>query len=226
MRYNRKVTQKVMAPRAGSSQDFIPIEDVREGILILKDGSMRAILMASSINFALKSEDERRSILLQFQNFLNSLDFSAQIVIQSRELDIHPYIALLREQLSGEMNELMKIQTTQYIEFIKDFTQKSNIMTKSFYVVIPYTPAVINAQEASTGFFGKIFGSKTSEEETKRRATESFENNRTQIEQRVAVVHQGLSSTGVRSIQLGTEEVLELYYRIFNPGEGEQLANS
>lgn len=207
-----------------ASQDFIPVEDVREGILILRDGSMRAILMASSINFALKSADERKAILFQFQNFLNGLDFSTQILIQSRELDIEPYLALLREQLTGEMNELMKIQTSQYIEFIKDFTENTNIMTKSFYVVVPYTPAIIGTGQPSQGFFGKLFGGKKSSEELKQMETETFENNRTQIEQRVAIVHQGLSSTGVRSVQLGTEEVLELYYRIFNPGEGEQLS--
>ena len=212
-----------MSLKSKTTQEFIPIEDIREGILILKDGSMRAILMASSINFALKSGEERKSIIFQFQNFLNSLDFSAQIVIQSRKLDIEPYLVILREQLSGEMNELMKIQTTQYIEFIKDFTENSNIMTKSFYVVVPYTPAMISAQKTSNGILGGLFGSKKSDEEKRKIADESFENNRTQIEQRVAVIHQGLSSTGVRSVQLGTEEALELYYKIFNPGEGEQL---
>jgi len=212
----------------GSSQSFIPIDDVREGIIILKGGGMRAALMASSINFALKSEDERKSILYQFQNFLNSLDFSTQIVIQSRELDVRPYIALLKEQLTSEMNELMKIQTTQYIEFIKDFTDNTNIMTKSFYIIVPYTPAILSAQNPSGGFLSKlnIFGSKTSTEQAKEHAQKSFENNRTQIEQRVAMVHQGLSATGIRSVQLGTEEIMELYYRIFNPGEGEQLLSS
>lgn len=213
MAFNKKVH---------SSQDFIPIQDVRDGILILNDGTMRAILMASSVNFALKGEDERRSILLQFQNFLNSLDFSAQIVIQSRALDIRPYIALLKQELSNEMNELMKIQTTQYIEFIQEFVGRSSIMTKSFYIVVPYSPVTISAPKTG-GFLSGLFGGKRNSEEVERQATERFENNRTQIEQRLAVVHQGLSSSGIRSVQLGTEEVLELYYRIFNPGEGEQL---
>src|SRR5579872_3485765 len=126
-----------------ASQDFVPIKEVREGIVILKDGGLRSILLASSLNFSLKSEDERNAILFQFQDFLNSLDFSIQIFIQSRRLDIRPYIALLEERYKEQVNDLMKIQTQEYIEFIKNFTESTNIMTKSFFVVVPYSPAII-----------------------------------------------------------------------------------
>lgn len=216
-----------MALSKGSSQNFIPITDVRDGVAILDDGSMRAILMASSINYALKSEEERKSILYQFQNFLNSLDFSVQVVVQSRELDIRPYLHLLEERLANEMNELMKVQTSQYIEFIKEFTDESDIMTKSFYVVVPYNPAILSGA-TSGGFLSSInpFGKKKDSEKARTRAQQSFENNRTQLEQRISVVHQGLSASGIRSVQLGTEEIMELYYRIFNPGEGEQIITS
>src|SRR4051812_46943207 len=110
-----------MAPTKSSTQEFVPVQEVRDGILLLKDGSMRAVVLASSLNFSLKSDDEKNAILFQFQDFLNSLDFSIEIVIQSRKLDIRPYIALLEEQQKKQLNSLMKIQTTEYIEFVRNF---------------------------------------------------------------------------------------------------------
>ncbi len=121
-----------------ATQEFVPIDDVRDGIVILKDGGMRGVLMASSINFSLKSEDEKQAILFQFQDFLNSLDFSIQIIVESRRLDIRPYIALLETRYKEQTNELMKIQIEQYINFIKNFTESTNIMTKNFFIVVPY----------------------------------------------------------------------------------------
>jgi hypothetical protein len=126
-----------------ATQEFVPIKEVRDGFAVLKDGSMRAIIMASSLNFALKSNDEQMSILYQFQAFLNSLDFSIQIFIQSRKLDIRPYIALLEARQKEQLGDLMKIQIQEYIEFIKNFTENTNIMTKTFFIVIPYTPAIL-----------------------------------------------------------------------------------
>lgn len=121
-----------MATKARASQEFVPISDIRDGVVTLKDGSLRAILMASSLNFSLKSDDERAAILYQFQDFLNSLDFSVQISIQSRKLDIRPYVALLEETEKNQVNDLMKIQVQEYIGFIKNFTESHNIMTKHF----------------------------------------------------------------------------------------------
>src|SRR3977135_1006373 len=121
-----------MATPSKATQDFVPIREVRDGVVVLKDGSLRSILLASSLNFSLKSDDERNAILFQFQDFLNSLDFPVQISIQSRRLDIRPYIALLEERYKEQINDLMKIQTREYIEFIKKFTETTSIMTKSF----------------------------------------------------------------------------------------------
>src|SRR5690242_14514060 len=129
-----------MAVQAKPTQEFVPIQDVKNGIIILKDKSMRAICLASSVNFSLKSEDERQAVLFQFQDFLNSLDFPIEISIESRRLDIRPYIALLENQFKEQVNDLLKIQTREYIEFIKKFTESTNIMTKSFFVVVPYVP--------------------------------------------------------------------------------------
>ena len=111
--------------KTNPSQDFVPISEIREGIMILKDGSMRAVVLATSINFALKSTEEQESVIYQFQNFLNSLDFTVQIYIQSRKLDIRPYVALLEDRLRVQTSDLMKIQISEYIMFIKGLTEGS-----------------------------------------------------------------------------------------------------
>ena len=205
-------------PISKPTQDFVPIKEVRDGIITLKDGSLRAILLVSSLNFSLKSEEERQGILFQFQDFLNSLDFPVQISIQSRRLDIRPYIALLEGRYKEQVNDLMKIQTQEYIQFIKNFTENTNIMTKSFFAVVPYAPAIIQKDSLSKiNFLGR-----KSADDKKQQKTEDFEENRTQIEQRLGVVEQGLASCGIRVVRLGTEEVIELFYKIFNPGDTEK----
>src|SRR3989344_5937967 len=129
-----------------SSQEFVPIKEIRDGIVILKDGSMRLVLMTSSLNIALKSEDEQRAIMLQFQNLLNSLDFSVQFFIQSRKLDIRPYLALLEERRKEQQVDLMKTQVAEYIDFITKFTESTSIMTKAFFVVIPYSLSMLSGE--------------------------------------------------------------------------------
>jgi type IV secretory pathway VirB4 component len=203
-----------MATSAKATQKFVPVQEIRDGTIILKDGSLRSIIMASSVNFALKSEDERTAILLQFQDFLNSLDFSVQIVIQSRRLDIRPYISLLEEQKRVQTSNLMKLQVEEYIEFIQNFTDHSNIMTKHFYVVIPYNPAILQTKNA-TGI-GSLLGKKDKSLDAQK---ETFEEHRTQLEQRVSIVEQGLIRSGIRVARLETAEVIELFYKTLNPGE-------
>jgi len=209
-----------MEIQAKATQEFVPIKEVRDGTIVLKDNSLRAIIMASSINFALKGADERNAILYQFQVFLNSLDFPVQIVVQSRELDIRPYLALLEQREKSQVNELMKIQIEEYIGFIKDFTENTNVMTKNFFVVVSYTPAMLQGKVGKG--IGGLFGKKEKKEDFKKGQEESFEENRTQLEQRIAVVEQGLVRCGIRIARLGTEEVTEIFYRVFNPGESEK----
>ncbi len=206
-----------MAVSSQATQEFVPIKDVRDGVVTLKDGGMRAVVLASSLNFSLKSDDERNAIVLQFQDFLNSLDFPIQISVESRRLDIRPYVALLEDRYKEQMNDLMKIQTREYIDFIKKFTETTNIMTKSFFVVVPYDPALLNVK----GGIGGSFFKKTNEEVAEQKQA-SFEENRTQLEQRVGVVEQGLVRCGIRVVRLGTEEVIELFYKTFNPGDSEK----
>ncbi len=191
----------------------MPVKEVRDGVIVLKDGSYRVVLMASSINFALKSEDEQTGFIIQFQNFLNSLDFSVQMFVQSRMLDIRPYISTLEVRFKEQLDDLMRTQIREYIEFVKSFTETANIMTKNFFIVVPYAPS---ATAVAGGLASKLPWStkKTSSEETK-----TFEEHVSQLEQRVAVVQQGLVRTGVRTVQLGTEETIELLYKMFNPGE-------
>jgi len=207
---------KNVAAQAQASQDFVPIEQVRDGIVVLRDGSIRTILMCSSINVVLKSAEEQAAILGQFQNFLNSLDFSIQISIQSRELDIRPYLALLESRYIEQQTELMKIQVREYIDFVRNFVENSSIMTKNFYVIVPYNP-VVNVQKQGVGGITSLLSSNKSERV--QMSLELFEEYRSQMEQRVAMVVGGLARTGVRAAQLGTEEVIELFYRLFNIGE-------
>lgn len=204
---------------ARATQDFVPIEEVRDGIVILKDGSMRAIVMTSSLNFALKGADEQEAILSQFQNFLNSLEFPVQIFIQSRDLDIRPYIALLEERYKEQTNDLMQIQTREYIEFVKKFVEDTNIMSKHFFIVVPYSTSVARTKKGILSLLD-LGGKKGKKKQTKSEAKAvAFEESRSQIEQRVSVVEQGLARTGIRVVSLGTEEIIELFYRLFNPGE-------
>ncbi len=211
-----------MSAQASSTQEFVPISEVRDGILILKDGGLRVVLLCSSLNFSLKSEDEKNAILFQFQDFLNSLDFSVQIVVQSRKLDIRPYIALLEEQEKKQTNSLMKIQTKEYIEFIRNFTESTNIMTKNFFVVVSYSPSSINTGKGSGTFSGITDLLPGQSKSTPARKESNFEEDRTQLEERVSVVEQGLIRTGIRVVRLGTEEVIELFYKAFNPGQTEK----
>jgi type IV secretory pathway VirB4 component len=206
------------------TQDFVPIKEVREGVVILKDGGLRAILLATSVNLSLKSADEQMAIIMQFQNFLNSLEFSTQIVVQSRRRDMRPYLATLEERMKLQLEPLLKIQTKEYIEFIREFTDQTNIMEKNFFVVVPYTPTTLGPNKGVSSLlpsFGKK--PKTTQAED---ITLKFEEGRSQLEQRIAVVAQGLSRIGVRTAQLGTEEVIELFYKIFNPGEASTTAKT
>lgn len=200
--------------KAGAAtQQFVPIKEVRDGVVILTNGQMAGVLMTSSLNFALKSYDEQQSVIYQFQNFLNALDFPVQIAIHSTRLDIKPYLNLLEDRRKEQVNDLMKIQVHEYIQFIRTFTEDNQIMTKAFFVVVPFTPPIISKSKGINPFNKK---------DTKEEKTQQFEEFRTQLEQRVSIVEQGLKRCGVDAIWLGTDELVELFYRYFNPGDAER----
>ncbi|MEK7460065.1 MAG: hypothetical protein AAB628_00750 [Patescibacteria group bacterium] len=213
-----------MAIKSKAAQDFVPVKEIRDGIVILKDGTMRLVLMASSVNLALKSNDEQIAIIMQFQNFLNTLEFSTQIFIQSRRLDIRPYLKLLEERLQTEMNDLLKIQTREYMGFVKTVAESTNIMNKMFLVIVPYSPPKSVVAEASQASgLSALLGKKKVETVPvlSKEIMEAFEEAKSQLEQRAGIVKQGLARTGVRVIPLGTEELIELYHHLFNPEESE-----
>src|SRR3989338_4675198 len=143
-----------MALNAKATQEFVQIKEIRDGIIVLKDGGLRAIVLANSINLSLKSSDEQRATIFQFQSFLNTLDFPVQISVQSRKLDIRPYLLLLEDRIKVQNEPLLKLQTKEYMEFIRNFTETVSIMTKSFFVVVPYTHTVLKSDSV---IFGKLF---------------------------------------------------------------------
>jgi len=207
-----------MALSAKSTQGFVPIKEVRDGIIVLKDGGVSAILMASSVNLSLKSSDEQHATIAQFQTFLNSLEFSTQIVVQSRRLDIRPYLLTLENRMKEQLEPLLKVQTREYIEFILSFTEQVNIMTKNFFIVVPYSTPALSAEGGILNFFS---GTKSTKKTGNKKADDlvDFEEKRSQLEQRTNVVADGLSRIGVHTVSLGTEEVIELFYKTFNPGD-------
>lgn len=208
-----------MARGSATTQEFIPVREIRDGIVVLRDGSLRAVLLASAINIALKSEEEQQAVILQFQGFLNSLEFPIEISIESRRYDIKPYLLTLEQRIEQQTEELLRLQTREYIEFIKWFTDSVNIMSKKFYVVVPYTGSSVSQESGGKGLLEKIFPSKTT---SFNEQTAQFEEQRSQLEQRVAVVQGGLSRFGVRSEQLNTQQVIEVFYNMFNPGESHR----
>ncbi len=197
-----------------ATQQFVPIADIHDDVVILKDGQMCMVLLASSINFALKASEEQQAILSQFQAFLNAVDFSLQIYAQSRRLDIRPYLEILKERESHQDNDLMRIQLREYMEFITTFTSEVEIMTKNFFVIVPYRSASLEVEG-----IGKFLKPKTKKGGG---VSDKFFEDRMQLEQRVSVVEQGLARIGIRTAPLGTDELTELYYHIFNPEDLSQ----
>ncbi len=204
-----------------TTQQFLKIKDIREGVLTLEDNNIRGILMVSSINFALKSEQTQSSIIYAFQNFLNSLDFFCQIVVQSRNINITPYLESIKDLEEKQTNELMKTQTSSYAEFIKELVVGENITTKKFYVVVPYTLIEILGvgHALKQSFFSKLFnGDKKGDNQIK---DEDFEKCKNQLWQRMEFVAMGLKRCGLEITPLSTPELIELFWKIHHPSESE-----
>jgi hypothetical protein len=202
-----------------STQQFVPIKEIRDGVVVLKNGELRSVLLCQAINLDLKSADEQTAVILQFQNFLNSLEFQIQIIASSRRLDIRPYILQLENRLEQIEGDLLRIQTREYIQFIQQFNDTYDVMSKYFYVVVPYGAALALP---TTGVFSFLGGAK------KPGASDlaQFEELRSQLEQRIAIVTGGLESLGIQSRQLDTPALIELYQKTFNPGELHSAAGA
>lgn len=209
--HSQKLTKDSATGKA--AQDFVDIAEIKDGVVVLKNGTLRAVLMVSSINFDLKSTQEQEAIVANYQNFLNSLDFPIQIVITSRRLDIKPYLSMLERKEKEQPNELLRFQIAEYRNFVKQLVDTSNIMTKSFFIVIPF--ALTESKKES--FIDKIRTALNPQQIMLEKKME-FENYKNQLWQRVDHVMASLGGTGVRTIPLSTEELIELYYNAYNPG--------
>jgi len=195
-----------------STQKYVDVEEVRDGVIVLKNGSLRAVLLVSSINFDLKATEEQDTIIAQYQNFLNSLDFPMQIMISSRKLNIKPYMDYLKKKESNLTNELLRLQIAEYGNFIKNMTSVSSIMSKFFYVVVPFYPV----ESVKSGLLDRFFGATNSQMAVSKRR-ELFETYKNQLWQRVDHVSAGLSGTGLKVVPLKTEALIELLYNSYNP---------
>jgi hypothetical protein len=195
-----------------STQQYLDIAEIKDNTIVLKDGTLRAVLLVSSINFALKSEDEQNAVIDSYIRFLNNLSFTLQIVIQSRELDVDNYIQYLKTKEKEQINKLLKIQTSDYIEYIKELTSLGRIMNKRFYVIVPYDPLT----DKHKSFFSSIT-------EALKPATiiklkeKTFLKYQDMLERRVDSVAGGLESMGVAVARLDTQSLIELYYKTYNP---------
>ncbi len=206
------LTPKKQESDAVSTQKYVDVEDVRDGVLVLKNGSIRCILLASSINFDLKASEEQDAIIGQYQSFLNSLDFPLQIIVHSRRFRVEPYLAQLTDREKHQENELLRFQISEYRNFVQSLTEVSNIMSKFFYIVVPFAPS----ETESGGLLGKLSGMFQPKAESSVEG-ETFGTYRTQLLQRAEQISAALIGTGIRTSMLGTEEVIELLYNTYNP---------
>lgn len=195
-----------------STQQYVDVDEIRSGVIMLKTGALRAVLLVSSLNFDLKSSGEQEGIILQYQNFLNSLDFPVQIVVSSRRFNIEPYLELLSAREKEQENDLLRFQIAEYKGYVKNLTDVSNIMSKFFYIVVPFS----SVEDEKSGFADKMRGIFKQKDSVDHRP-ELFETYRSQLLQRVDHVTAALSSTGLHVTMLKTEELIELLYNSYNP---------
>ncbi|PIR73278.1 MAG: hypothetical protein COU40_03430 [Candidatus Moranbacteria bacterium CG10_big_fil_rev_8_21_14_0_10_35_21] len=207
--HSKKITK---ATSTSATQQIIDIAEVKEDTVVLKNGSFRAILTVSAINYDLKSSDEQEAIINQYQNFLNSLDFPTQIIISSRKINMDKYLDFLETKEKSQPNELLRLQISEYRNFISELISVSNIMDKNFYIVVPFAPL----ENTEAGFFSKMFTIFNPRKGILQKR-ENFETYRSQLYQRVDHITASLSGIGVRVIPLKTQEIIELLYNSYNP---------
>lgn len=206
-----------MPKEAANTQDLVAIEEIREGTVILKDGSLRQVVIVGGVNFSLKSEAEQNVITQAFQNFLNGVNFPLQTIVHSRKINIERYLASLEERRAQESSPILQDQIAEYQQFIRGFVSENAIMAKTFLVVVPYASLALPGKQTLLGFlpFGKK--TKASEEEAVREHRETFEKNLGQLKQRVTQVVDGLTAAGLDAVALNDEQLIELFYNFYNP---------
>ena len=195
------------------SQNFIPIKELREGVVVLKNNGLRGVLMVSSLNFALKSDEEQKAVIYQFQNFINTLDFFLEIIVQSRRLNLTGYVEQLKELEQRQETELMKIQTQEYRNFIEEMLAQGIIMSKKFFVVVPFTLWDLEDMDEKKSILRKPQMPNMTEE--------NFQRAKSQLWQRMEFVAMGLRRCGLKSVPLRTEEIIELFWTQYHPQQAE-----
>jgi len=200
-----------------STQSTLQLSEVRDGMVIMLDGSFRAVVACKSINFDLMSDREREGVEYSYQNFLNSLNFPVQILVRSQRVDIGPYIDKLIDTRRSQDNMLLGVLMDDYINFIDALSQEANIMEKAFYIVVPYFPRgdAANLVEQGKGFFGKLFAKP--QNTITRIDAGMYQKAKDEIKNRVDSVTAGLFQIGIQSVQLDTKSLGELYYNYYNP---------
>ncbi len=195
-----------------STKQFVEIQEIRDEILILKDGSLRQIIKVGSTNFELKSQDEQLAILAGFRDFLNALDFSLEIMVMSRKLNIGKYLEFLNQLAEAQQNELMRIQAVEYSRFVKELTQLANIMAKDFFVVIPF----YIGPRTKGGIIQSLKNIFKPAQIVKQLTAEEFDSYKSQLSQRVSLVYENLAGLGLGAKILQQDELVNLYYRFYN----------
>jgi len=214
-----------------STQNTLLISEIRDGIVIMKDGTFRAVIMCRSINFDLMSPQEREAVEFSYQGFLNSLYFPIQIFVRSQKVDLSPYLEKLAKMRTQESNMLLGLLMEDYTAFLADIAQQTNIMDKRFYLVIQYPEPDQNARSTlkqSAGFFTGLAGLISPQKDAVVTIDEAaLEKAKTELRNRVQAVMQGLLNCSVQSVPLDTEELIELYYDAYNPDTAtrQQLKN-
>ena len=200
-----------------STQATLLISELRDNVVIMKDGSFRAVVACKSINFDLMSEVEREAVEYSYQNFLNSLKFTTQFLIRSQRVDIGPYLERLSEIRRNNDNMLLGVLMDDYINFVDILSQEANIMDKSFFIIIPYYPSpdLEKTMQQTKNFFKSFSKNKGIDVTRIDRAT--YDKAMTEINNRVDSVTSGLFQIGIQSVRLNTKELAELYYNFNNP---------
>ncbi len=207
----------VVKGNPNSTQNALLISEIRDSMIITNDGSMRAVITCQSINFDLMSDREREAVEYSYQQFLNSLYFPMQILIRSQKVDIGPYMDRLDKIRRDQDNMLLGVLMDDYINFISVLAQETNIMDKSFYITVPYYPAgdMSTAVNSSKNFLSNLFSPQSQQHIKIDEAT--FSKAKDELGNRVNTVIGGLNQLGIRSVQLTTKELGELYYSVYNP---------
>jgi len=197
-----------------ATSELIQIQELRDGVLILKDGSLRAVINVTAINFELRSSDEQQAILQQFGGFLNSIDFPVQMVVNSRRYDIAEYIATVQAASEQLTNELLKVQAMEYIRFVSELSDLANIMAKNFYIVLPMTITTTTESKGLLGGFKDMFKKAPA---TQALSPEKLASYRAQLQQRADLLIGGLSGMGLKGAMLGQEDLTKLFNELYNP---------